>query len=83
MLSRKLPDWRWYLAVQDGMTTDDVRPYLHLFQGIFLGGTDKFKLQALRWCDLAHAHQMPFHYARAGTLRKMEGMGMQGELRFA
>lgn len=72
MLSRKLPDWPWYLAVQDGMAVSDVEPYLHLYQGVFLGGTDKFKLQALRWCDLAHAHQLPFHYARAGTLRKME-----------
>lgn len=30
-----------YLAVQDGMTLQDVEPVLHLFQGIFVGGTCK------------------------------------------
>ena len=72
VMSHKLPDWRWYLAVQDGMTVVDVEPYLHIFQGVFLGGTDKFKLQAYRWSQLAHKHRLPFHYARAGTIKKME-----------
>lgn len=30
--------WPWYLAVQDGMTPDDVRQEIGVFQGIFLGG---------------------------------------------
>lgn len=63
--------WPWYLAVQDGMTVDGVRQVLPLFSGIFLGGTDKFKLGAYKWCDLAHSEGKPFHYARAGTITKL------------
>ncbi len=68
----RLPrDWPWYLAVQNDMELSDVEEVLHLFSGIFLGGDDKFKLQAYRWCKLAHKHQKKFHYARAGTLTKL------------
>ena len=64
-------DWPWYLAVQDGMELSQVENVLHLFAGIFLGGTDKFKLTAYRWAQLAHYHQKKFHYARAGTPKKI------------
>lgn len=64
-------DWPWYLAVQDGMSTDEVAEVLHLFAGIFLGGTNEFKFQAYRWSRLAHIHQKKFHYGRAGTPRKL------------
>lgn len=63
--------WPWYLAVQDGMTQDAVLEVAHLFAGIFLGGTDKFKLTAYRWSRLAHFADKKFHYGRAGTLRKI------------
>jgi hypothetical protein len=64
--------WPWYLAVQDGMTVEAVEENLHMFAGIFLGGTDDFKLTAYRWARLAHKHGRKFHYGRAGTLRKVE-----------
>jgi hypothetical protein len=64
--------WKWYLAVQDGMTIHDVKPHLYLFDGVFLGGSDTFKAQAWRWCVFAHDNGKPFHYARAGTLPKLE-----------
>lgn len=68
----RLPSyWPWYLAVQDGMTADAVLEVSHLFAGIFLGGTDKFKLTAYRWSRLAHFADKKFHYGRAGTLRKL------------
>lgn len=68
----KLPrDWPWYLAVQDGMTIEDVEPHLHLFAGLFLGGTDDFKCTAEQWCALAHKHQLKFHYGRCGTPAKL------------
>jgi hypothetical protein len=68
----KLPsDWPWYLAVQDGMERDDVDDVLHLFTGLFLGGTNRFKLSADKWCRLAHQAGKKFHYGRAGTLRKL------------
>lgn len=63
--------WPWYLAVQDGMNTNEVYDAAHIFCGIFLGGSDKFKLSAQKWCDLAHACNKKFHYGRAGTLRKL------------
>jgi hypothetical protein len=65
-------DWPWYLAVQDGMKPEDLEDCLHLFTGIFLGGSDKFKGQAAMWCKFAHAHQKKFHYGRAGTLLKVK-----------
>ena len=64
--------WHWYLAVQDNMTIHDVKPYLPLFDGIFLGGSDTFKTQAWRWRVFAKDNGKPFHYARAGTLPKLE-----------
>jgi hypothetical protein len=64
--------WPWYLAVQDGMTTHDVNPYLPQFDGIFLGGSDAFKSQAWRWRVFAKDNGKPFHYGRAGTLPKLE-----------
>lgn len=68
----KLPrDWPWYLAVQNDMELADVEDVMHLFRGLFLGGDDKFKMQAYRWCRLAHKHQKKFHYARAGTITKL------------
>ena len=68
----RLPhSWPWYLAVQDGMETNNVEDSLHLFSGIFLGGTDRFKRTAYRWCHLAHSHQKRFHYGRAGTIAKL------------
>ena len=63
-------NWPWYLAVQDGMTVEAVEEVLHMFSGIFLGGSDRFKGTALQWCKLAHKHGLPFHYGRAGTLEK-------------
>lgn len=65
-------DWPWYLALQDGMTMGAVTDVAHLFSGFFLGGTDKFKLSAQSWADLAHFHGKKFHYARAGTRKKVQ-----------
>lgn len=73
MFRADLPnDWPWYLAVQDGMNPEDLEDCLHLFTGIFLGGSDKFKGQAAKWCAFAHSHQKKFHYGRAGTLPKVK-----------
>lgn len=75
----KLPrHWPWYLAVQDGMLPEDVAPVLHLFSGIFLGGSDKFKGRAFTWCKFAHSNQKKFHYARAGTREKIKHAYMVG-----
>jgi len=67
----KLPDWPWYLAVQDGMTVAKVIDSIHLVDGIFLGGTDAYKQFAGYWRKLAHHFKKRFHYGRAGTMSKL------------
>jgi len=66
-------DWDWYLAIQDNMTMERVAVAVveHNIKGLFLGGTDKFKSEALSWASLAHTLGIKFHYGRAGTLRKV------------
>ena len=69
---RRLPNsWPWYLAVQDGMEIDEVEDCLHLFEGIFLGGSSNFKSTAYRWAKLAHKHRKNFHYGRASVPSKL------------
>ena len=50
----------------------DVMDVAHLFTGLFLGGSDKFKFSAQMWCDAAHSMGKKFHYARAGTRAKLQ-----------
>lgn len=64
-------DWPWYLAVQDGMTIEDVRPFCRSVSGLFLGGTTEFKSTAPEWARLAHSNQIRFHYGRASTPAKL------------
>lgn len=71
-LDKLPPDWPWYLAVQDGMKLDQVEQVIQHFAGIFLGGSNRFKATAWYWKQLAHKHGKKFHYARAGTPRKLE-----------
>jgi hypothetical protein len=69
-LERLPADWPWYLAVQDGMVPGRVD--LAPFSGVFLGGSNRYKGTAPAWRAAAHAAGLPFHYGRAGTLRKLE-----------
>lgn len=70
-LERLPRDWPWYLAIQDGMTIEQVGDVIHMFSGAFLGGSDRFKATAYRWRILAHSCGKKFHYGRAGTRRKL------------
>lgn len=71
-MTRLPSDWPWYLAVQDGMRFGDLIPAIDEFSGVFLGGTNAFKLQAIDWRRFADHNGKPFHYARAGTLKKLD-----------
>lgn len=63
---------RWYLAVQDGMTHEDVLPFLPQFAGIFVGGTLGWKLRTgAGWVGIAHANGTPAHIGRVGTARRV------------
>lgn len=56
------------LAVQDGMTAEDVVPVLHLFRCLFVGGTVEWKWETAKvWADLAHANAMTCHVGRCGN----------------
>ena len=68
-LARLPHKWPWYLALQDGMSQSSVAQVIEMFDGLFLGGTDKFKGTAQQWCDLAHSRGKRFHYGRAGSLQ--------------
>ena len=58
---------RLALVVQDGMTSDDVAPHLHLFDVVFVGGTLSWKLATMAlWADLAHQHGLTCHVGRMG-----------------
>jgi N12 class adenine-specific DNA methylase len=69
----------WYLAVQDGMTPADLertmvdgKPLASLIDGIFLGGSNPWKMQtAPEWAAFAKKWNLPWHYARAGTKGKL------------
>ncbi len=64
--------WPWYLALQDGMGVWEVGQVTHRFEGLFLGGTDAFKREADDWKCVAAIAGLRFHYARAGTERKIK-----------
>lgn len=66
--ARSLPSPRWYFVVQDGMTVVDVRAVMHLFAGIFVGGTTEWKIETgAAWVRFAHEMGKPCHIGRAGT----------------
>lgn len=67
----KLPKLPWYLAVQDGM---ELQPLwgrlldnLDGIDGLFLGGTKRFKLTAMNWRMTADMMGKRLHYARCST----------------
>lgn len=61
------------LAVQDGMTAEDVTPWLcRTSVGIFLGGSTEWKLATMhRWGMLADSLGSHYHVARVNTVRRI------------
>lgn len=71
--SGRLPGaWPWFIAVQDGMAPDHLAGLEGRFAGVFLGGSDDYKTTAATWCEWSHDRGLRFHYARCGTIRKLE-----------
>jgi len=65
-------DYNWYLAVQDGMQPEDVEPIIDKFDGIFIGGSVKWKVKTgEEWVCLTHAHNLPCHIGRVGVFRRI------------
>lgn len=65
----ELPDFSWYIAVQDGMRPQDLEGID--IAGVFLGGTDEFKATAPMWREVARDLGVPFHYGRCGVAWKV------------
>lgn len=60
------------LAVQDGMTVDEVRPLVGPQLGIFIGGSTAFKLGTMaQWGKLAGERSCWLHVGRVNTARRI------------
>lgn len=68
----KAPDWNWYLGLQDDFTFSRVEEVMDEFDGLLLGGGDLMKPHAREWADFAHERGLGFHFARCGTIGKLE-----------
>jgi hypothetical protein len=57
-----------YLAVQDGMSAEDVRPFAGRVAGLFVGGTLEWKVRTgAEWVCLAHSLGLRCHIGRCGS----------------
>jgi hypothetical protein len=64
---------RRLIAVQDGMTAEDVRPHLGPTVGIFLGGSTEWKLETMpQWGRLARESNAYFHVGRVNTAKRIK-----------
>jgi hypothetical protein len=63
---------RALLAVQDGMSLDDVRPFLGPRVGIFVGGSTEWKLRTMtKWTALAREVDCWCHIARVNSCKRI------------
>jgi hypothetical protein len=71
MWKNRLIGCRLALAVQDGMTPDDINA--DDWDYIFVGGTPEWKWQTVEdWVKFAHDHDLRCHVGQVGTLSRME-----------
>ena len=71
-LHEENPRQSFYLVVQDGMIVKDVQPYIHKYDGIFVGGTLPWKLQTSgEWVKFAHKYKKKCHIGRVGTAKRI------------
>lgn len=74
---------RALLAVQDGMSVADVRPFIGSRVGIFVGGSTAWKLDTLRsWADLARELGAWCHVGRVNTARRIRLLSITGATSF-
>lgn len=60
------------VAVQDGMTPDDVAPLMGPGRGIFLGGSTEWKLKTIaQWGNSAREWGVYYHVARVNSVRRI------------
>lgn len=74
---------RALLAVQNGMSPEDVAPYLGPRVGIFIGGDTEWKLATLpAWCQLAHDLGCWAHVGRVNTRKRILACSSAGATSF-
>ncbi len=74
---------RALIAVQDGMTPAELRPHLGDRVGIFVGGSDRWKLEYLeRWGLLAAELGCWLHVGRVNTARRIAACKSVGATSF-
>ena len=67
-----LNNYSWYLVVQDGMVVDQVEKEISKFDGLFVGGTVKWKIATGKdWIELAHSYSLPCHIGKVGTYKRL------------
>lgn len=70
---------RLLIAVQDGMTPDDVRAYLGPMVGLFLGGSTEWKLATMNaWGRLARRRNCYYHVGRVNSLKRIHACAQAG-----
>lgn len=76
---RRLRRARLLIAVQDGMTVDQVRPYLSDRVGVFVGGTTDWKLATLAaWAKLARECGAYCHVGRVNSGKRARLCDIEG-----
>ena len=74
---------RGLLAVQDGMTLADVRPFVGPRVGLFVGGSTEWKLGTLpSWAALGRELGAWVHVGRVNTARRIHLCGLAGATSF-
>lgn len=71
----ELPAVPLYLAVQDGMTGEQVADAIagSTVAGLFVGGSLPWKLRTgAEWCELGRRLGLPVHVGRVGTVERVE-----------
>lgn len=67
------------IAVQDGLETTDLAPFVGPSVGIFLGGSTAWKLANMHaWGEFSAEHRCHYHVARVNTARRMRMAAASG-----
>ena len=60
------------VAVQDGMTVDDVAPVVGRKVGVFLGGSTEWKIRNMAlWGEFCRQRDLNYHVARVNSAKRM------------
>jgi hypothetical protein len=60
------------IAVQDGMTVEDISPFVGQSVGVFLGGSTEWKISTMAaWGAFCRARGIHYHVARVNSVKRM------------